>query len=280
MGLQPFESELAQANQDIICSPHGLALSNGRSGGIAAVRLLRHAENSRFFAGRLDSGDEFQRLRDLRHLRRRRESFARGREDVVGFDGAGGGLVEFGELQRRQQAEAARALLVRDGDGGEVGLLRGSRDGRDRPSAGCHRGCGARAGLPSVRLSVWLAPALLRSARRLQPSRLLTLELGEEALIERRVDAGAQFDRGRQGLTQFRHACVVIAKPRVRPGLRKSSACEIVSEPGPFGDFSDNVHVALRGRDHAASRFGHHLVTMGIGYRGAMLCLDRARDRA
>ena len=43
----------------------------------------------------------------------------------MGFDGAGGGLVEFRKLQRRLQAEAARALRARDGDGGEVGLLGG-----------------------------------------------------------------------------------------------------------------------------------------------------------
>ena len=51
------------------------------------------------------------------------KTFERGREDIVGFDGAGGGLVEFRQLQRRQQAEAARALLLRDGDGGEVGVF-------------------------------------------------------------------------------------------------------------------------------------------------------------
>ena len=41
----------------------------------------------------------------------------------MGFDGAGGGLIEFRQLQRRQQAEAARALLLRDGDGGLVGFF-------------------------------------------------------------------------------------------------------------------------------------------------------------
>ena len=37
------------------------------------------------------------RLGDLGHLRRRRKAFERRREDGVGFDGAAGRLVEFGE---------------------------------------------------------------------------------------------------------------------------------------------------------------------------------------
>ena len=36
----------------------------------------------------------------------------------MGVGGAGGRLVELGERERRAQFEAARALLLRDGDGG------------------------------------------------------------------------------------------------------------------------------------------------------------------
>jgi hypothetical protein len=43
----------------------------------------------------------------------------------VGVGGAAGRLVQFRQLQRRSQAEAARALLARNGDGGEEGLLGG-----------------------------------------------------------------------------------------------------------------------------------------------------------
>src|SRR6202021_556826 len=43
-------------------------------GGIADVRRRSLSRESRLFAGRLDRGDEFQRLRDLRELRRRRNS--------------------------------------------------------------------------------------------------------------------------------------------------------------------------------------------------------------
>jgi hypothetical protein len=39
--------------------------------------------------------------------------------------GAAGRLVQFRQLQRRLEAEAARALLARNGDGGEEGLLGG-----------------------------------------------------------------------------------------------------------------------------------------------------------
>jgi hypothetical protein len=36
----------------------------------------------------------------------------------VGVHGAGGRLIHLGERERRLQAEAARALLLRDSDGG------------------------------------------------------------------------------------------------------------------------------------------------------------------
>ena len=64
-------------------------------------------------------------LGDLRHFRRRRKAFERGREDGVGVGGAAGRLVELGERKRRAQFEAARALLFRDGDGGQEGFFGG-----------------------------------------------------------------------------------------------------------------------------------------------------------
>ena len=64
------------------------------------------------------------RLRDLRHLRRRRKAFERRREDRVGVGGAVGRLIELGERKRGAQFEAARALLLRDGDGGQEGFFR------------------------------------------------------------------------------------------------------------------------------------------------------------
>jgi hypothetical protein len=65
------------------------------------------------------------RLRDLGHLRRRREPFERGDENGVSFGEASGRLVELGERQRGAQFEAARGLLLCDRDGGEEGLFRG-----------------------------------------------------------------------------------------------------------------------------------------------------------
>src|SRR5208282_4030415 len=50
-------------------------------------------------------------------------SFERGRKYVVRVDRAAGGLIEVRQLQRRLQAEAARALLACDGHGGEIGFL-------------------------------------------------------------------------------------------------------------------------------------------------------------
>ena len=72
------------------------------------------------------------RLGDLRHFRRRRKAFERGREDGVGVGGAGGRLVELGERKRRAQFEAARSLLLRDGDGGLEALPLQARGWRDR----------------------------------------------------------------------------------------------------------------------------------------------------
>ena len=42
----------------------------------------------------------------------------------MGVGGAAGRLIELGERQRRAQFEAARALLLRDGDGGQEGFFR------------------------------------------------------------------------------------------------------------------------------------------------------------
>ena len=42
----------------------------------------------------------------------------------MGVGGAGGRLVELGQRQRRAQFEAARALLLRDRDGGQEGFFR------------------------------------------------------------------------------------------------------------------------------------------------------------
>ena len=64
------------------------------------------------------------RLGDLGHFGRRRKAFERRREDGVGVGGAAGRLVELGERERRAQFEAARALLLRDGDGGQEGFFR------------------------------------------------------------------------------------------------------------------------------------------------------------
>ena len=73
----------------------------------------------------LDSHQQRLRLSDLGHFGRRREAFEGGREDGVGFGGAAGRLIELGERQRRAQAPTARALLLRDGDGGLEGFFRG-----------------------------------------------------------------------------------------------------------------------------------------------------------
>jgi hypothetical protein len=68
-----------------------------------------------------------ERLRfgNLGHFRSRRKAFERRRENRVGVKRAAGQLVEFGEREGRVQLVAARALLLRNGDGGLEGLFGG-----------------------------------------------------------------------------------------------------------------------------------------------------------
>jgi hypothetical protein len=64
------------------------------------------------------------RLGNLGHFRCRRKALERRREDCVGVGGAGGRLVKLRKRHRRAQFEAARALLVGDGDGSQESLFR------------------------------------------------------------------------------------------------------------------------------------------------------------
>jgi hypothetical protein len=64
------------------------------------------------------------RLGSLRHLRRRRKTFQRGREDVAGVNWTGGRLPELRQSERRLQFEAPRLLGLREGSGGTKRFLR------------------------------------------------------------------------------------------------------------------------------------------------------------
>ena len=77
-------------------------------------------------AGLRQSREKRLSFRDLGHFRRRSESFERGGENCVPFDGAAGRLVEPRQRQRRAQFETARTLLLRDRDSGQKRFL-GSR---------------------------------------------------------------------------------------------------------------------------------------------------------
>ena len=97
----------------------------------------------------LDRSYHFKRLGDLGHFQRGRKAFACGREHGGGFDGATGRLIDFGERQRRAQFEAARALLLCDGDGGQESVFRGRGVSRialqqDVPRARCSSASNAR----------------------------------------------------------------------------------------------------------------------------------------
>ena len=80
----------------------------------------------------LDSRQQRLRLGDLRHFGRRRKAFEGGREDGVSIGGAAGRLVELGERQGGAQLVAARALLLRDGEGGAESVFGGAQYRWDR----------------------------------------------------------------------------------------------------------------------------------------------------
>ena len=71
----------------------------------------------------LDSRQQRLRLSDLGHFWRRRKALERGFENSVRLGGAADRLVEFGKRESGAQAEAARALLARDGKRGSEGFL-------------------------------------------------------------------------------------------------------------------------------------------------------------
>ena len=73
---------------------------------------------------RLSDLRHFRRRRDLGHFRGRRKAYERRREDGVGIEWAAGRLIELGQRQCGAQFEAARGLLLRDGDGGQERCFR------------------------------------------------------------------------------------------------------------------------------------------------------------
>ena len=81
-------------------------------------------------AGLRQSREKPLSFRYLGHFRRRSESFERGGENGVPFDGAARRLVEPRQRQRRAQFETARTLLLRDRDSGQKRFLSSRRVGR------------------------------------------------------------------------------------------------------------------------------------------------------
>jgi hypothetical protein len=78
---------------------------------------------------RFNRGHQFQRLSNLRHFRRRRKAFERRCENGAGVGGAAAFAIELSQRQRRAQFKTARALPLRDCDGGQKGFFRRRRIG-------------------------------------------------------------------------------------------------------------------------------------------------------
>ena len=77
------------------------------------------------FVGLRERRQQRRSLGDLRHFLRWREAFEREGEHGLRFHRSVGRLAELGERERRAQFEAARRLLLRDGDGGLEGVFGG-----------------------------------------------------------------------------------------------------------------------------------------------------------
>ena len=112
---------------------HRLAIA-----GLQFQPALARRRRGLYFVGLGERREQRLGLSDLRHFRRRRKAFERRREDVVRVDGAGGGLIEFRQRQRRPQAEAARACRFATAMA-VWRILRHGAGSRDRAEPGCRR---------------------------------------------------------------------------------------------------------------------------------------------
>ena len=124
LGIAYLRRKLADAREggirflgDVALGPHdGLAVAG------LQFQALRAASGVGFhYLVHRERLEQRLRLGDLRKLRRRRKTFQRRPQNVVGVGRAAGGLIELGQRQRGAQLEAAGLLLLRDGDGGEEG---------------------------------------------------------------------------------------------------------------------------------------------------------------
>ena len=131
----------------------------------------------------------------------------------MGVGGAGGRLVELGERKRGAQFEAARALLLRDGDGGQEGFFRRrgvggvalEQDFAARPMQfGFER---------AIANAVRTSPALRRGSRRRGRDRLpgLRPRPAQSSIVHRRTERSVRARARRRG------AC-----PRARRLARRS----------------------------------------------------------
>ena len=112
-------------------------------------------------------------------------------------------MVELGERKRREQAEAARALLLRDGDGGLESFL-----GRRRVSRVALQQDFAAQAMEERELRT--LPELMRESQRLVNAsqrlfraQCLRLELREKRVEERRGEHLALIRESRQRLPKF-----------------------------------------------------------------------------
>ena len=161
------------------------------------------------------------RFRYLRKFRRRREALERGGEDGVGIGGAAGRLVELRQCERRLQAEATRALLLCDGDGGEECFL-----GRPRV---CRISLEQDVAANAVEESVGPAFARLDSERErcVDPARgafrvlSFGFELGEQTLEDRDPLFVSLLGMCSDRLSKLGRAHRTLAKPSVRPTGRE-----------------------------------------------------------
>jgi hypothetical protein len=181
----------------------------------------------------------------------------RGRQHGAGFHWAAGGLIELGERERRAEGEAARALLVGDGDGGLEGRLGGRRIGRiaaQQDFAAQTMEVRVRDMLPRLRRE---RQALVNQHQSAVRTTCDHLELGEQSVIPRRTDLVALSQNGRQRSPQLTRAGFWIDQLTIRPVGVNPTKVSVSLDPVLFRYLEQGVRGEARGSDVVAAGFQH-----------------------
>ena len=135
-------------------------------------------------------------------------------------------MIDLRDLQRRLQAEAARALLSRDGDGGEIGFL----------GAGGMSGIGLQEDVAADAVQMGVGKDL--SGPRGQRQRLVDARQGRGRAFADGFEFGEQSEislrRRPRMFGVFRHALATLGEAGFMIAKSRSRPTPIRSSPGPI----------------------------------------------